>query len=198
MKLRVAIPLIAAICLGSPAMASSPEEQMVKGRGARDRSAGSGGSRGGSAGTSSGAQRRDGGSAAAAPRRTAERAQRRDNDGGSARVAVLARLMAEVAEARAALPALQLVLGHGSGSYGHVEGAQHGTRQGVSTPAQWRGMAEVQYAAGLLNRLVVDAAWAAGVPVLNLPPSASRPMVPARWFWSRPPRRTRRNRRRPP
>ena len=34
-------------------------------------------------------------------------------------------------------------------------------------------MAEVQYAAGLLNRLVVDAAWAAGVPVLNLPPSAS-------------------------
>jgi len=40
MTLRVAIPLIAAICLGSPpAMARSPEDQMVKGRGARDRSA---------------------------------------------------------------------------------------------------------------------------------------------------------------
>jgi isopentenyl phosphate kinase len=91
----------------------------------------------------------------------------------SARPEVLARLMAEVAEARAALPALQLVLGHGSGSFGHVEGARYGTRRGVRTPEQWRGLAEVQYAAGLLNRLVVDAAWAAGVPVLNLPPSAS-------------------------
>ncbi len=91
----------------------------------------------------------------------------------AARVEVLARLMAEVAEARAARPALRLVLGHGSGSFGHVEGTKYGTRQGVRTPAQWRGLAEVQYAAGLLNRLVVDAAWAAGVPVLNLPPSAS-------------------------
>lgn len=86
---------------------------------------------------------------------------------------VLARLMDEIAAARAAAPGLRLVLGHGSGSYGHVEGKKHGTRQGAHTLAQWRGLAEVQYAAGLLNRLVVDAAWAAGVPVLNVPPSAS-------------------------
>jgi isopentenyl phosphate kinase len=95
----------------------------------------------------------------------------------AARLDVLARLMAEVAAARAAEPDLRLVLGHGSGSFGHVEGTKYGTRQGVSTAAQWRGWAEVQYAAGLLNRLVVDAAWAAGVPVLNLPPSASAQCV---------------------
>ncbi len=91
----------------------------------------------------------------------------------TARPDALARLMGEIAEARSAKPELQLVLGHGSGSFGHVEGRKHGTRQGVATPEQWRGFAEVQAAAGLLNRLVVDAARAAGLPVLNLPPSAS-------------------------
>jgi isopentenyl phosphate kinase len=91
----------------------------------------------------------------------------------AARLDVLARLLGEIAEARAAAPEMRLVLGHGSGSFGHVEASRYGTRQGVRTPEQWRGLAEVQHTAGLLNRLVVDAAWAAGVPVLNLPPSAS-------------------------
>ncbi len=86
---------------------------------------------------------------------------------------VLARLMAEIAAARAARPALALVLGHGSGSFGHVEGQKYGTRAGVRTPAEWRGFAEVQWAANQLNRLVVDAARAAGLPVVNCPPSAS-------------------------
>src|ERR1043165_2777467 len=53
MRFKVAISLVAAICLGSAAMASShPEEQMVNGKGARDRSSGGG---------SSGAERRNGG-----------------------------------------------------------------------------------------------------------------------------------------
>ncbi len=85
----------------------------------------------------------------------------------------LARLMGEVAAARAARPDLQIVLGHGSGSFGHVEARKHGTRDGVRTPDQWRGFAEVQWAAGRLNRLVVDAAREAGLPVVNCPPSAS-------------------------
>jgi isopentenyl phosphate kinase len=89
------------------------------------------------------------------------------------RPAVLARLMAEIAAARATRPDLALVLGHGSGSFGHVEGKQHGTRAGVATPEQWRGFAEVQWVANQLNRLVVDAARAAGLPVVNCPPSAS-------------------------
>lgn len=86
---------------------------------------------------------------------------------------VLRRLMTEIAEAVARRPALRLVLGHGSGSYGHAEAQKHGTRQGARTPDEWRGYAEVQRVAGLLNRLVVDAACEAGLPVVNLPPSAS-------------------------
>jgi isopentenyl phosphate kinase len=91
----------------------------------------------------------------------------------TARPEVLARLMAEIAAVRRIRPALQIVLGHGSGSFGHVEAKKYGTRQGVRTPAEWIGFAEVQAAAGELNRLVVDAARAAGLPVVNLPPSAS-------------------------
>ncbi|MCC6191651.1 MAG: isopentenyl phosphate kinase family protein [Anaerolineales bacterium] len=91
----------------------------------------------------------------------------------AARAGVLARLMREIAEARAAQPQLRLLLGHGSGSFGHMEAREHGTRQGVRTPAEWRGFADVQAAAARLNRLVVDAARAAGLPVVNLPPSAS-------------------------
>lgn len=91
----------------------------------------------------------------------------------TARPEVLARLMREIAAARAARPDLRLVLGHGSGSFGHVEGRKYGTRQGVATAEQWRGFAEVQAVAGQLNRLVVDAAREAGLPTVNLPPSAS-------------------------
>ena len=85
----------------------------------------------------------------------------------------LDRLMREIAEARAARPELKLLLGHGSGSFGHVEARKYGTRNGVRTDDEWRGFAEVQHVAGLLNRLVVDAAREAGLPVVNLPPSAS-------------------------
>ncbi len=89
------------------------------------------------------------------------------------RLDALARLMEEIAEARNAKPELRLVLGHGSGSFGHIEAHKYGTRAGVRTTAEWQGFAEVQAAAGQLNRLVADAARAAGLPIVNFPPSAS-------------------------
>lgn len=83
------------------------------------------------------------------------------------------RLADEVREARERDPDLRLLLGHGSGSFGHYAAAPLGTRQGVHTPEQWRGYAEVAAAAARLNRLVTDALLEAGVPVLSLQPSAS-------------------------
>ncbi|MBL8095765.1 MAG: isopentenyl phosphate kinase family protein [Anaerolineales bacterium] len=85
---------------------------------------------------------------------------------------VLTRLMGEITAAQAD-GAFQLVLGHGSGSFGHIEGKRYGTRDGVHSREDWRGFAEVQAAAALLNRHVIDAARAAGLPVFNCPPSAS-------------------------
>lgn len=91
----------------------------------------------------------------------------------TARADVLARLANEIAVAHSTRPHMQLLVGHGSGSFGHIEAHKHGTRQGVGTREQWRGYAEVAAIANRLNRLVFDALWAAGLPVLNFPPSAS-------------------------
>ncbi len=91
----------------------------------------------------------------------------------TARTQVIERLAAETAVALAHQPNLQLVLGHGSGSFGHVVARAHRTREGVSTPAGWRGFAETARIAARLNRLVADIFAAAGVPVWSLSPSAS-------------------------
>ncbi len=89
-----------------------------------------------------------------------------------ARLEVIRRLAGEVAQARAERPDLALVLGHGSGSFGHVEAQRFGTVRGVSTPAEWRGLAEVWRVADLLNRIVIDALAEAGVPVMRFSPSS--------------------------
>ena len=91
----------------------------------------------------------------------------------TARPSVIDRLASEVGRAMAARPQLQLLLGHGSGSFGHGVARHHGTRKGVHTEADWRGFAEVAAVAARLNRLVVDAFLEAGVPVWSLQPSAS-------------------------
>jgi isopentenyl phosphate kinase len=91
---------------------------------------------------------------------------------GTARQDVIQRLATEVALAREQRPDLALVLGHGSGSFGHVEAQRFGTANGVSTPAAWRGMAEVWRVADLLNRIVIDAFAEAGIPVMRFSPSS--------------------------
>jgi len=91
----------------------------------------------------------------------------------TARPDVIARLAAEVAHALAAGTGLQLVLGHGSGSFGHVPARRYGTRRGVQGREGWRGFAEVAAVAARLDRLVADSFLAAGVPVWSLQPSAS-------------------------
>lgn len=85
----------------------------------------------------------------------------------------LARLAGKVRQALDAAPDLRLLIGHGSGSFGHWAARPYGTRQGVHTPAQWRGYAEVAAAAARLNRIVTDGFLEAGVPVLSVQPSAS-------------------------
>jgi isopentenyl phosphate kinase len=85
----------------------------------------------------------------------------------------LTRLAEEIAQARAEDPSLQFVLGHGSGSFGHVVGKKFGTRQGVHSRGEWQGFAEVWWEAISLNRLVMDALHEAGLPGISLPPIAS-------------------------
>ena len=65
---------------------------------------------------------------------------------------------------------LRLVLGHGSGSFGHQAASEFGTRGGVSGPEAWRGFSEVWYQASALNRLVVEALRSASLAAVTLAP----------------------------
>jgi isopentenyl phosphate kinase len=90
----------------------------------------------------------------------------------TARRDAIARLAAEIKKTRAEIGEFRLVLGHGSGSFGHVPAKKYGTRRGVDTPEDWRGFAEVWYEAALLNRIVMDALHDVGLPAVAFPPSA--------------------------
>ena len=89
------------------------------------------------------------------------------------RLEVLSRLAYEIAAAQEANPAMRLLIGHGSGSFGHVPAKKYGTRQGVKTPTQWQGFVEVWKEAATLNHIVVEALSAVGLPVIALPASAN-------------------------
>jgi isopentenyl phosphate kinase len=91
----------------------------------------------------------------------------------AARHETIARLAREVRQALRDVPDLSLLIGHGSGSFGHWAASPYGTRQGVHTPDQWRGYAEVAAAAARLNRIVTDLFLEPGIPVLSIQPSAS-------------------------
>ena len=84
---------------------------------------------------------------------------------------VIKRLAQEIAAARRADPGLRLLIGHGSGSFGHVVGSRYGTRQGVITSEEWYGFAATADAAARLNRIVAAALLAEGVPAWSIQPS---------------------------
>jgi isopentenyl phosphate kinase len=83
---------------------------------------------------------------------------------------MIQRLAREVRAALDARPGLRLVLGHGSGSFGHVVAQRYHVQRGTS---EWRGYAETGAVAARLNRLVTDALLEAGVWAVSLQPSAS-------------------------
>ena len=84
-------------------------------------------------------------------------------------------------------PDLRLVLGHGSGSFGHVAASEYHTRDGFVPRASplihrerdkteenyWKGFSEVWYQASALNRFVMKALNKTNVPSIALPPSAN-------------------------
>lgn len=83
------------------------------------------------------------------------------------------RLAGELRAALDASPSLRVIVGHGSGSFGHVYAQRYGINRGLAPDADWRGFALTAAAALRLNRIVVDALLDVGVPALALQPSAS-------------------------
>jgi isopentenyl phosphate kinase len=86
---------------------------------------------------------------------------------------VITRLAQEIYHARQKQPDLKLVVGHGSGSFGHPVAAKYGTHLGASSPSDWLGFVKVWMAQQRLNRLIIDVFAEAGLPVIGFPPSTS-------------------------
>ncbi|MGE5138641.1 MAG: isopentenyl phosphate kinase [Rudaea sp.] len=82
---------------------------------------------------------------------------------------VIRRAAREVRGALDSRPALRLLLGHGSGSFGHFA-AQ---RSGFGKPGAWQAYAETAAAAARLDRIVTDIFLEENIPVVSLQPSAS-------------------------
>jgi isopentenyl phosphate kinase len=90
---------------------------------------------------------------------------------GTTRPAVIARLAAEI---RSAAPRMRerIVLGHGSGSFGHVAAREHGIAGGLRSPTQLPGVSLTQKRAAALHREVLSALAAAGLAPFSIAPSS--------------------------
>ena len=95
----------------------------------------------------------------------------------------LASLALEIKTVLDLTPELVLILGHGSGSFGHTAAKKYGTRDGIKpsllTPLSkgeaeyWQGFAEVRFQAAELTRYVMQTLLEAGVPAIPFSPSSS-------------------------
>jgi isopentenyl phosphate kinase len=86
---------------------------------------------------------------------------------------MISQLTREMSAARTSQAGHSFVLGHGSGSFGHVYAARYGIHRGLSANDDWMGFALTARAARRLHGIIIDALLAAGIPALSLQPSAS-------------------------
>jgi isopentenyl phosphate kinase len=89
------------------------------------------------------------------------------------RLDVIRQVAATIASALHRDPNLRLLIGHGSGSFGHFFGRRYGTRDGVHTPEQWYGFAATADAAARLNRIVIGALLEAQVAAWSIQPGVA-------------------------
>ncbi|HEY0514890.1 MAG TPA: isopentenyl phosphate kinase [Thermoanaerobaculia bacterium] len=86
------------------------------------------------------------------------------------RLEVIARLAREIAAARDS--PVRLIVGHGSGSFGHVAARESGIASGLRSADQLPGVSRTQERAAALHRLVIEALIAAGALPFSIAPSS--------------------------
>jgi len=91
----------------------------------------------------------------------------------SPRLEIIHALAEEVKDILQRMPEVKMILGHGSGSFGHTSANRFNTRQGVETRAEWLGFAEVWWEAASLNHLVLEALHRVNLPAISFPLSSS-------------------------
>lgn len=91
---------------------------------------------------------------------------------GRARSELIARLAREIASATRRAGAPRLIVGHGSGSFGHVAAARAGLTRGADATRRLDGIARVQRRAADLHQLVMAALERAGARPFSLAPGS--------------------------
>jgi len=84
---------------------------------------------------------------------------------------VISRLAGEIARAARDLPG-RLIVGHGSGSFGHVAAQESGIASGLRSAGQLPGVSRTQERAAALHRLVIEALIEAGALPFSIAPSS--------------------------
>lgn len=84
---------------------------------------------------------------------------------------MIARLAGEIARARQETP-FRLIVGHGSGSFGHVAARESGIAQGIRSADQLPGVSRTQERAAALHRLVITELEKAGALPFSIAPSS--------------------------
>jgi isopentenyl phosphate kinase len=94
----------------------------------------------------------------------------------------LAQVAFEIKSALSKKSGLKLILGHGSGSFGHYAVKEQSSLlnltpfstqgQGENEGTYWKGFSEVWFRASQLNRFVMEALNKAGIATIAFPPSA--------------------------
>jgi len=91
----------------------------------------------------------------------------------TARVAIIKQLGNEIKNAIAGQPDMNLLIGHGSGSFGHFAAIENSVNSGIQTPQDWVGFQKVWWAARQLNQIVTHTFHSLDLPVISLPASAA-------------------------
>jgi len=86
---------------------------------------------------------------------------------------LISRIAGEIADFHSSNPDIQLLIGHGSGSFGHHAASKHDTYNGVKDKEDWQGFFEVWYRAKTLNNIITEALHKAGLPVISFSMSTS-------------------------
>lgn len=84
---------------------------------------------------------------------------------------VIARLGREISQAQEQLKA-KLIIGHGSGSFGHVVATKYKTHQGLIKKDSLKGLSETADAASRINRIVTKNLKMQGLNVISFAPAS--------------------------
>lgn len=83
------------------------------------------------------------------------------------------RIATQVVDLRDLTQDIRIIIGHGSGSFGHFEARKYRTVEGVRTDHERQGFVQVGAVAAELSQLVLGEFHAAGLPTMRFQPSST-------------------------